>query len=543
MRHGYFGQGVSTGFAIDGRQGTTLTLEAGRPYTFSLSELDCGSSFSILSVQSELPSEAVVLEEGVVISGPHPSPSSSSPSAHDPFSACGSQTLTFTPPTSLSGTSVFYGSPSHPYMGGVIKVVEETFCNKYSRLTDKTNLEFMGSVCDVTFALLAKSGPDMIGFFNGQHGPVNYFIDPVEMGRLRTRLVTYFGNAYGCTDEGYPSYQGPSMAEVHSKLPIGKSHFAGFNAALLQAMSFNGVSEEDVTIQKKWLESFFGGKHVGVCNRGDCRTSICDRLSDSLSLSNSLFLQRVVDQAVELARHPLSFMKGHFNGLYNGLKEENVNDFKRGLVSFLGKTTLLTCTDEMFEQDVFLSSPFPSFMSEQEGMLLVDLLLSSLQSNGASLSDLRVVEEAVKREIKNRIHWTWYSHFTPITISLSLSPAGDMLEASSPELKIERDEETRLVTLSLSPGTVYEFSSKDISCSQHTLQLCSDPLSCSLSPVFGGVMVDDYSLSCGGKNPIFFSPLSSQIGQNIVVASRYDPSVYIRLVIVDPDLKPQHSEL
>lgn len=321
-RHAEFGRGPSLGFAVDGREGAVLAFGVGRKYTFNVSAVDCRFPFGVFDATTGLEADG------------------STPAACD-------GTVTWTPTPEQAGGGFRYGSPALPFMGSPVAVeAAGTFCNRNSARMGVSNLEFIGAVCDLTFANLARSGPEMIGFFTGHKGPTNYFADPEELGALRGRLVSYFGNQFGCTDEGFPSYAGPSMSRLHAGLEIGRVHFDGFCDALLDAMRQAEVPPADVAWAKRFLDTFFTGsahgEPHGVCNALDCRTSLCDRMADEAGIVGAALLGRVAEAALDRFAALPAFARAGVRVPADRARAA------ADLVAFYGQHAVLSCTDDAF---------------------------------------------------------------------------------------------------------------------------------------------------------------------------------------------------
>ena len=426
-RHPHFARGVSVGYTINGREGADLTLQQGKTYTFDVSHVDCAYPF-IISTSEELPvrmtpAESNVVHEGVSFDAVPTEPATKQSEAATPASpapdqrACrdGARRILFTPTAAQVGLPLFYQSSALPLMGSKLTVVAETFCNKYSRIQQVTNYQFIERVANATFFLLTKSGPELIGFFTGHVGPTNYFKDVDALDVLRKRLCAYFGNAYGCTDAGYPSYDGPSMEKAHSKLPIGTPQFEGFINALVGAMQLTGVEPADLAWANEWLHGFKQGAPYGVCNSLDCRASLCDTISDTRYAThepgtrNMALLSAVWDDVFESVLDAYSPLRAFFDGtrapFYLDLLRadglESLAMLKRELAQASGDRSTLSCTDaEVPAVFTGLSIRFSSVrLSNKEGLLLLSYVGEALSRHGFVGQHQRIAMDLLHKQL------------------------------------------------------------------------------------------------------------------------------------------------
>ena len=102
--HPYVGQGHPSGYVIDGVQGATVELVAGQAYTFQLSGISSVHPFYIST--DEAGAGAGVFQDGV----------------EGNFSS-GDAAVTFTPPLSAAGTTLWYQCGNHQFMGYQLSIV------------------------------------------------------------------------------------------------------------------------------------------------------------------------------------------------------------------------------------------------------------------------------------------------------------------------------------------------------------------------------------------------------------------------------------
>ena len=105
--HPYNGQGHPSGYAVDGVQGATLTLVAGREYRFEMSDIPSNHPMYISTDPAG--GGAGVWSDGVTGNG-----------------AAGSAVLTFTPPASAAGQTLWYQCEIHTFMGYQLRIVAAT---------------------------------------------------------------------------------------------------------------------------------------------------------------------------------------------------------------------------------------------------------------------------------------------------------------------------------------------------------------------------------------------------------------------------------
>jgi len=128
-------------------------------------------------------------------------------------------------------------------------IVQPTICDKYSDALKLTNKQLVTSVVAGTFGKITATGSIIQKYFNGikPPGSTDYLgKDKDQLPGLVNGLVTFFGEALGCTDGTIGKYTGASMKVVHGKMGININEFIFFNKNLLGILLSSGVSMGDV---------------------------------------------------------------------------------------------------------------------------------------------------------------------------------------------------------------------------------------------------------------------------------------------------------
>jgi len=120
-------------------------------------------------------------------------------------------------------------------------------CDKYSQILKLSNLMLITTVVEQTFTGLLQSDvtkPYFIGRI--PPGSLDFTQNPQDKKKLVDALVSFFGQALGCTDGSIPPYKGPrTLKSVHSGLMITKEAFDAFNNILIGVTRNAGVQEND----------------------------------------------------------------------------------------------------------------------------------------------------------------------------------------------------------------------------------------------------------------------------------------------------------
>jgi len=142
-----------------------------------------------------------------------------------------------------------------------IVTVNTTFCDKYAFALNLTDVALVTSVVGATVtAVVAPTSPIKI-FFDGTQpaGSLN-FLDPANgaaLTALENGLVAFFGMAgvLGCTDEGYPTYTGGTLASIHQPMMINDTQFDFFVTSLLNVLTADKVAAGDVAAVNAVLQT------------------------------------------------------------------------------------------------------------------------------------------------------------------------------------------------------------------------------------------------------------------------------------------------
>jgi len=125
-------------------------------------------------------------------------------------------------------------------------VRNRTICEKYAEILNKTHLELVTIlVTDQEQQLLADSTQKP--FFDGTKGPIDFTSNAIQLQRLTTNLITFFGQfaVLGCSDGTIDVYAGQTLTAAHTGLPIDDTIFDRFNTLLVGVAASNGVTPPD----------------------------------------------------------------------------------------------------------------------------------------------------------------------------------------------------------------------------------------------------------------------------------------------------------
>jgi hypothetical protein len=201
------------------------------------------------------------------------------------------------------------------------------------------NLAVLGNADDVPGILAADAG--LVALFDGSGNTTNRggeagvavnFLDGAgglpdnldansNTAFLLNHLYQFFGALLGCTQDGFPSYQGVAdMYEVHKFMFINNTQMNYFNSQVAGAASSLGVSDDDVATIGTVLDTLFNqrctpeltadsgvpeilvGTNPSICQTSDCpvaNESACvDDGTDEGPTSGGLGLAAPVGQAL-----------------------------------------------------------------------------------------------------------------------------------------------------------------------------------------------------------------------------------------------------
>lgn len=172
--------------------------------------------------------------------------------------------------------------------------------------------------CPAEFAfegILSPNSP-ILDVFKGQvpykPSPVD-FTNPANVNQtlaLVDKLVSFFGNALGCSSPGFPMFPTfLNQARIHDGMRITQEGFSFFNSRVTASMRSFGVSEKDITyIVKPFLTSFGACsaqaicQDVHVCELG---TVVAD---DNCKARYDLALTRIYDVESDRRKWTISFV-------------------------------------------------------------------------------------------------------------------------------------------------------------------------------------------------------------------------------------------
>jgi len=285
-------------------------------------------------------------------------------------------------------------------MGYQVQVVPPTICNKYSSALTVTNLQLITIVVNDTFNVILTAGHPLRGFFDGRIAPnIDFTASPTLFTNLFNHLVQFFGAALGCGDPTFPAYAGRTdLHAVHANMPIGDFEFNLFNSVILGVLTRRGVQAPDVAAVGSVLLS----TKPLICTDFGCRTSICDRYSDALNVTNVQLLTLLVTATFQGLT--ASTLLPYFNGTVPGTHNFIVDATRRGnlvagLVAFFGGA--LGCSDNGFPTytggDMNTTHrPFPVGPGEFD--LFNTILLGVLRTNGVAPGDVAAVSGVLESQ-------------------------------------------------------------------------------------------------------------------------------------------------
>lgn len=167
-------------------------------------------------------------------------------------------------------------------MGWTVKVTRQSICDKYTdalRSTVLNNAGLVGAVLDGVFAKLLAPDSLVIEYFNGviPSGSIDYTKGGADAAALATQLLSFFGDALGCTDGSIAPYTSTrSLKDIHNAMPIGVTEFAYFNQQVLDVLTGFGVESADVMAVDDLLNGV--DLKAAICNvDAECLESICNK--------------------------------------------------------------------------------------------------------------------------------------------------------------------------------------------------------------------------------------------------------------------------
>lgn len=259
------------------------------------------------------------------------------------------------------------------------------------------------------------------------------------------------------------------------------AQFQGFNTALLTAMQLCGVLDEDIAKSRAFLEAYFHGSPHGICNSGDCRTSVCDRLTDASPrrTTSEALLSELVSDAARRSAYPAPLP---------------VAD----LVRFLGQRAILHCSEPSFPghaaPDPTRKTPalsLPPTLAAAETLALARLysvLVERLGELGAFERDQRFVARAL-----------WDAHGWNST-SLLLSALAQGQPVVPLRLSVEDGRIRLQPEAPIAPGEALWMTSS---------AECNAPLALEERPgklLFEGVLTGDVGRLCRGEGALVMLP-------------------------------------
>jgi len=138
-------------------------------------------------------------------------------------------------------------------------VVQNSICDRYSNMLSVTNKDLMTKVVVATVTGVTSPSAPTLKYFDGTKPPGSLnFLLPKNKNALDGvlfGLVTFFGQALGCSDGTLPPYGGPTLKNVHGIMGIAVDEFDFFNNVLIGVLRGAGVAQKDITTVHRFLNS------------------------------------------------------------------------------------------------------------------------------------------------------------------------------------------------------------------------------------------------------------------------------------------------
>jgi len=138
-------------------------------------------------------------------------------------------------------------------------VVQGSICDRYSDALSVSNKDLVNKVVKGTVMRVVAEGAPTKIYFDGTKPPGSLnFLDPKNKNALDGLihgLVTFFGDALGCSDGTIPPYRGPSLRAVHGIMGINVDEFNFFNNELIGVLRGAGVVPKDLTAVHRVLNN------------------------------------------------------------------------------------------------------------------------------------------------------------------------------------------------------------------------------------------------------------------------------------------------
>jgi len=224
----------------------------------------------------------------------------------------------------------------------------QSICDKYSEALNISNKALVNVVVTGVIKKVTAAKTPTLKYFNGMK-PVNStnFLDPANADLLKAlvdSLISFFGDALGCSDGSIKPYSGPSMSKVHQPMGIATYEFNFFNEQVVAVLKENHVSDVDATAVRIVLN--------GLKNDIVVQGSICDRYSDVLKVSNHDLVAKVVLAVFQKVTAFGSPIRIYFNGdkppgsldFLNSKNKVALDGLVNGLVTWFGMA--LGCSDD-----------------------------------------------------------------------------------------------------------------------------------------------------------------------------------------------------
>jgi len=163
-----------------------------------------------------------------------------------------------------------------------------------------------------------------------------------------------------------------------------------------------GVSDADASFVKGFIETTF---KPSVCNSIGCRTSICDRYSDALKVSNEALLGTVVDGAIAKLTAVGAPTKKYFDGTKPSGSVDFTSPSNSALLTALRGKLIdffwapLGCTDDpahVYTGRMLSDVHQPMMISQSEQDFFIGAVYDTLTGAGVTATDANVVRAVLQ---------------------------------------------------------------------------------------------------------------------------------------------------
>jgi len=221
--------------------------------------------------------------------------------------------------------------------------VGQSICDKYAMQLKLTGNALITFIVNKSVMLIVTNATTK-DYFNGviPERSTNFLSNAMAFRELFSKLVSFFGNALGCTDGTITPASLPSLLGTHASLKITLAAFNTFNNIIAEVAAGAGVSVADVDAIKKVLASRVSEVVPSA--------TICERYASFLGLTHRQLMFAIINATIyDLANDPrtVDFFDGTFpRNSPNFLEDiDALNRLYNGLIRFFGSTGRFGCSD------------------------------------------------------------------------------------------------------------------------------------------------------------------------------------------------------